>query len=292
MSKWEGAFGQVRRRTAEEVRMSLNVETPFLFDVQAQVSDVPDYIDSQWDSIGSSENSVISLPGRDMNLARDTLMAASKFYHVIDCARSQVRRGAMTWAMVDAYHASLVGTRAMFALYGLFAYGVRGRTVLVDFRPELGSVDDARNFRKANKGTADPIRVLIPKPKYLEQQDSWALVTRLCNLTQFPPEDDALIGRIKEAAAAPLSGFRNVMLYDSVAWEWLTDLVSPRVSLATRHGRITADDESQSLSLKGLSAIFEFVTGHISELGVKLGYDPAKLSYVFSKQGTPADILM
>jgi hypothetical protein len=291
VSKWDASFQQVRRRGAADVQANLDVTTPFLFDVQGQMSDVPGYIDAQWSTIGGAENSIMSLPGRDMNLVRDTLMAASRFYHVIDCARAQVRRGAMTWAMVDSYHASLVGAKAMCALYGLFAYGVRDRTVLVDFRPELGSVDDAKKFRKANKGVDQPIRVLIPKAKYLEQQDAWALVTRLCNITPSPPENADMIGRIKEAAGSPLSAFRNGTLYDSVAWQWPIDLASPRMSRSNRVARISAEDESQSISLRALAAIFEFVTGHIKQIGDLIEYDPAKLSRIFSKPGTPAGLL-
>lgn len=291
VSKWDGSFQQIRRRSAADVRSDLDVTAPFLFDVQGQESDLPGYLDAQWSNLGASENSIISLPGRDMNLVRDTLMAATRFYHVIDCARTQVRRGAMTWAMVDSYHASLLGAKAMFALYGVFAYGVRNRTVLVDFRPELGSVDDEKKFRKANKGVENPIRVLIPKVKYLEQQDAWALLTRLCNITQTKPEDVDLINRIKDGASLPLSAFRNATLYDSVAWQWPSDLVAPRMPPADRIARIAADDEVQSSSLKVMAAIFEFVTANIGELGSALSYDPAKLSRIFVKPGTPVGLL-
>lgn len=291
VSKWNGSFQQIRRRSAADVRTDLEVTVPFLFDVQGEESDLADYLDAQWGTLSGSETSVISLPGRDMNLVRDTFMAASRFYHVIDCARAQVRRGAMTWAMVDSYHASLLGAKAMFALYGLFTYGVRDRTVLVDFRPELGSVDDAKKFRKANKGVEQPIRVLIPKAKNLEQQDAWALVTRLCNITQTTPENAELIGRIKEGAGSPLSAFRNATLYDSVAWQWPCDLASPRMAPAKRVARIAAEDEFQSASLKALAAIFEFVTANIKELGDALSYDPTKLSRIFDKPGTPVGLL-
>jgi hypothetical protein len=291
VSKWDGSFQQIRRRSAADVRTNLNVAVPFLFDIQGQESDLPGYLDSQWETLTRSENSVISLPGRDMNLVRDTLMAASRFYHVIDCARAQVRRGAMTWAMVDSYHASLLGAKAMFALYGLFAYGVRDRTVLVDFRPELGSVDHAKKFKKANKTVEHPIRVLTPKPKHLEQQDAWALVTRLCNITLTTPEDVELIDRIKESAGSPLSAFRNATLYDSVAWQWPSDLAPPRMTPANRIARIAAEDEFQSTSLKALAAIFEFVTANIKKLGSGLSYDPTKLSRIFDKPGTPVGLL-
>ena len=291
VSKWDGVFQQIRRRSAADVRTDLDVAVPFLFDVQGQESDLPGYLDAQWDTLSGHENLIINLPGRDMNLVRDTLMAASRFYHVIDCARAQVRRGAMTWAMVDSYHASLLGAKAMFALYGVFAYGMRDRTVLVDFRPELGSVDDAKKFKKANKEVENPIRVLIPKAKYLEQKDAWALMTRLCNITQTTLENAELIRRIKESAESPLSAFRNATLYDSVAWQWPSDFVSPRMALANRIARIAAEDEFQSASLKALAAIFEFVTANMKELGSAVSYDPTKISRIFDKPCTPVGLL-
>lgn len=291
MSKWDSSFQQLRRRCAADVYADMEITAPFLFDVKGQASDLPSYIESQWDELGHIDNSIIDLPGRDMNMVRDMLMAASRFYHVIDCVRAQVRRGAMTWAMVDAYHATLVGAKAMLALYGVFAYGVRGRTVLVDFRPELGSVDDAKKFRKANKSVEQPIRVLIPKVKYLEQQDAWALVCRLCNITPSSSEDANIVGRIKDAASSPLSALRNQTLYDSVAWQWPSDLASPRMDVPSRLILIGAENEAQSLSLEALSTLFEFVTEHIRRLGEAIDYDPEKLSRNFLRSGTAAGLL-
>ena len=117
------------------------------------------------------------------------------------------------------------------------------------------------------------------------------MMTRLCNVTQRTPENAELIGRIKEDAASPLSAFRNATLYDSVAWHWPSDLASPRMTQANRIARIAADDEFQSTSLKALAAIFEFVTSNIRELGSALSYDPAKLSPIFDKPGTPVGLL-
>lgn len=291
VSKWDSSFQHIRRRSAADVRAGLNVAVPFSFDVRNEESDVPAYLDAQWSTLSASENSIISLPGRDMNLVRDALMAASRFYHVIECARAQVRRGAMTWAMVDCYHASLLGAKAMCALYGLFAYGVRDRTVLVDLRPDLGSVDDANKFRKATRGIDQPIRVLIPKVKHLEQQDAWALVTRLCNITPSVGDNADLIIQIKESASSPLSAFRNATLYDSVAWQWPSDLAPPRMALADRVARLAAEDELQSTSLRALATLFEFVTANVKQMGSTLSYDPTKLSRVFAKSGTPLDLL-
>lgn len=291
-SKWDASFNQVRRRSVSDVHANLAITTPFLFNVRGEVSDVPSFIEGRLATIPGEEDSVISLPGRDVNLVRDTLMAASRFYHVIECARAQVRRGSMTWAMVDAYHASLVGAKVIFTLYGLFTYSVRDRTVLVDFRPELGSVDDTKKFRRANRDVEQPIRVFTSKAKYLEQKDAWALVTRLCNITHASSEGADLVGRIKEAAASPLSALRNHTLYDSVAWQWPSDLASPRMTPASKRAHISADNESQSLSLHALASIFEFVTGHIEQLGKDIGYDPTKLSRLFSKPATPAGLLI
>jgi hypothetical protein len=63
------------------------------------------------------------------------------------------------------------------------------------------------------------------------------------------------------------------------------------MSPEARRERISAQDESQSLSLDALAIIFAFVVGHVEKLGIQLAYDASKLSRMFGKPGTPLGLL-
>lgn len=269
------------------------VSAPFEFQPSTAQSDVPDFLDANWDRVNSESNTIIDLPGRDINYVTDTLIAAAKFFHVVDCARSQVSRGAMTWAIVDSYHAALIGARLVSAMFGVLSYSVRGRTILVDFRPELGSVDDVKSFRKAAKGLNEPIRILCPQPKYLEQADAWALVVRLCTIAEkdSAPEDVAILEALRATAGEKVSAFRNAMLYDSISWEWPDDLSGTAASQKRKLERLKDDAGAQSLTLRALSEMFAIGKAGIQKLGAEVGFNPNVLSPSFARSKDPASLL-
>ncbi len=235
MRDWASAADHVRRRAFDGLVDSLEVEVPFAFDPVASISEMPDYLNDNWELIRGSPNQIIDLPGRDANLVRDCLISVCKFFHVLGCSRAQYSRGALTWTIVDAYHASLLGARAICALFGVLSYTVRGRTLLVDFRPEFGAVDHARKFKREYRNTSSPVRVLQPTSPLLEQKDAWGLLKRICNVCDRLDTDRHALSRLSEIADKPLSQLRNRVLYDSVFWQWRADfsLARPeRVSLA------------------------------------------------------------
>ena len=290
MTKWDGAFRTIRRRSTEEIAEGLAVAPPFDFRADEDRSDIPDFIDASWHENGTEIDSVVSLPGRDVNYARDTLICAKKYLHVLESVKSQVNRGCMTWAMVDAYHAALLGTRLFGAVYGVLSYSARGRTVLIDYRPDLGSPDDVKAFKKIAKGIDFPIRVLKPQPKHLEQSDAWSLVTRLCAIARPQAADLPRLLSIKNLSEKKLSAFRNGILYDSVAWEWLDDFNTVGVPRETTHVRLADDDASQTLTLQVLSEMFGYMIDCLNQICVKIGFDIRSLSDLVFAEATPVGL--
>lgn len=277
MKSWDAAVNQVRRRAAIEVVRSIRLEPPFEFDPTANPSDISDFLETEWERILSSHDTVLELPGRDLNFARDVLIAATKFFHVLDCARQARERGALTWTLVDAYHAALLGSRAIAALYGVLSYSVKGRTLLVDFRPEFGRVDEVKKFKREHRGISDPIRILRPDKGLFEQRDAWSLLGRLCNVTPDFEGELKRIAGLSEISEQPLSALRNQILYDSVYWKWREDFELTRADESTLAKRFNVNDETVKQLLGAVSRIREVALIYTMELCAQVGFDAARL---------------
>ena len=291
MKNWASAFDCLRQRSIAEVSSSAGVSTPFAFDASQDESDVTQFIDSIWADLGNDADIIMSLPGRDMNLVRDTLICATKFFHIIESVQNHINRGAMTWAIVETYHAALLGTRLIAALYGVLSYGVKGRTVLLDYRPEFGREQDRKKFKRENKGLEEPIRIFRPQSHQLSQSEAWDLVKRLCNITSSPPEDKASIDDLKSIALAKNSSYRNMILYDSVAWGWLDDFNRSAIDIEVQHSRLEMVDATHTVSVNALVGIFAFVKPRLITLCENCGVLPVSLSPILGRGASPIDLL-
>ncbi|TIR20896.1 MAG: hypothetical protein E5X33_15425 [Mesorhizobium sp.] len=275
MKSWQAAADKIRRRNINEVIESIEVETPFGFDPAFDASDVPDFLEASWEVIGGGHEAVITLPGRDMNFARDLLISIKKFCHVLECATHARNRGALTWALVDAYHAALLGSRVVAALYGALSYTVNGRTVLVDFRPNLGSVDEVKRFQRDFKGVAEPVLILRPQKALLEQKDSWALISRLSSIGRIGQTGVELefCSLLEDLAKSSLGAIRNLILYDSVYWTWRYDFGAGPFDERALSAEFVSDDESVRRLLDSLKALVSSVRRYVAQLLAHLGIE-------------------
>lgn len=257
---------------------SIEVEAPFVFDAPTARSDVPDFLDSEWSGLGQDPDVVFSLPGRDANFARDLLIGLSKFHHVLDCAERARVRGALTWTLVDAYHAAMLGGRVLSSFYGVLSYTIRGRTVLMDYRPELGSADDQKQFARDHRGVDGPVRLLRPAKEKLDQKEAWALLRRLSaiNSTGRGSEDRHLADEISDVTRVALSSVRNRILYDSVYWTWNRDFDASEHDESLLAAAFSSNDEAVSRLLVSLAKIREAVNRYSAELLVHLAVDIAQ----------------
>lgn len=277
MKDWSTASERIRRRTVLEIADSLAVESPFRFSAVNAQSDTPGYLDANWDILDDTQDYILSYPGRDANYVNDSLICVAKFWHVIERARANFDHGALTWTVVDAYHACLLGARAISALSGILSYTLRGRTVLLDFRPEFGSPDDRKAFRRAHGAVDEPVRVLRPQNRQLEQKDVWAVLKRVCALSTAADPNKAFYVRISDFAGQPLSQPRNYVFYDSVAWLWRTDFRLQAEAVSFDHS-VNSFDVDVDLTLAALNEIFGFSKILLDELSSRIGFDPSTLS--------------
>lgn len=291
MNTWEAAFNCVRLRSVDELIKSIGVDTPFEFDPTQDTSDVADFVEANWEDFGKEHNTIASLPARDMNLVRDTLICATKFFHIVHNVRTHVAGGSMTWAVVDTYHAALLGTRLISALYGVLSYGIQGRTVLIDFRPEFGREDQQKAFRKENKNVEDPVRILRPQPKQLSQSDAWSLINRLCNVTSCPPDEEASVDAMRRVVGEKNSAFRNMIFYDSVAWGWLDDFSATAAEIGMQHQRLEETGASHSTTVNALIEVFSFVKPRLIALCGQCGVQPEAVSPILARDPSPVDLL-
>lgn len=223
MNRWEAALTRVSRRSISEAVETLAVEPPFAFNFAEAVSEMPGLIAEQVEDKQPPHEIIIDLPDRDVTLATDMLVCITKFLHVVQCCRANARRGALTWGIVDAYHAAILGARAVGATMGVIPYVVSGRSFLVDFRPEVGTPQDRIKFRKTYGRHESPILVLSPRPAHFEQNDQWKLLIRLLRFAAQNYADPARLQVLIDAADRFPGEVRNLVVYDSLKWIWRGD---------------------------------------------------------------------
>jgi hypothetical protein len=271
LRSWEAAFDKISRREFVEVIESLDVSPPFDFDFKCHLSEVPEFISDVLDSEEIPLQKAFALPGRDVLYVGDTLACISKFLHVVESCRIHANRGALTWALVDAYHASILGARAICAQLGIMQYSVNGRTILVDFRPEFGSPQDSRKFRKNFGNLESPARFLVPQPKHLEQKHVWKLVGRMMRLCTTGTSDITTpCQKIEELSKSSPGAERNAVMYDSIGWRWRDDHTGtdrpPGLSDADINSRLFEVQANMEL----LDNIYLIVIDHLEAMSAKI----------------------
>jgi hypothetical protein len=117
---------------------------------------------------------------------------------------------------------------------GIIPYTVRGRTALIDYRPEFGTPQDRIKFRKQHGRPESPVALLVPKTAHLEQADLWKLVRRslqFAKLNETRKEFDEVLAALDASAGS----LRNAVLYDALTWTRKEDsstLREPYLSIA------------------------------------------------------------
>lgn len=231
---------------------------------------MPDLISQQVEERQPPHEIVIDLPDRDVALVTDALTCITKFLHVVQSCRANARRGALTWSVVDAYHAALLGGRAIAATMGVVPYLLGGRSYLVDFRPEFGTPQDRIKFRKTFGRQDSPILILSPRVPHFEQNDQWHLVSRLLRFALHDIEDASRLELLIEAAVNFPGEIRNAVVYDSLKWIWRAD--SSSLSQETLDPSKIAETLSENpAGTQFLDRIFSQVQEQFRVLASKVG---------------------
>ena len=242
MERWTGAFKEIRRRNFDELCAKIRDKVPY--DFENSDEQIRDFLEETW-ALEKTANAVYSFPGKEAEYIRCFLTAYSKFEHVLDCSRSLFERGSLTWALVDAYHASIIGARAILAALGICIFTIGRRTVVVDMFPEFGTVDQRRKFGKEHKGVDGPVRVMAPsRDQVLDQGNIWNLVRRLVSLKSFASneEEGLQLAMVDLLDTKPWSD-RHEVMYDLSAWRWRGDIGLSPLSSTDLETLLAATDQ-------------------------------------------------
>jgi hypothetical protein len=268
MQSWDAAFAKVRKRKID-VWNDLAVETPFEYD--------PSDTDSFFSSFlienppGHAEL-VLERVDRDRLWASEILITSQKFIHVLRLTSRRAQTGNVTWAATDAHHAVLLGIKCFLATIGVGICQGHNRVHLVDFRPELGTPQDEKKFRRQNKGVTNPLRVLTPTPKNLEQRHLFDAFNRLLKILVTDTARENLFEAANSLKLGTHQSERNRLLYHSDYWHWWGDLTWPTIDLGMEK-EIGKNAEGLAKDFFVLKIIAEIVMGSIRPLGRTLAVE-------------------
>lgn len=274
MNKWSSAFDKLRERNWQEICSQFEISTPFIFDSSKYDTDVGEIVEDVSGDDFKEGSYVVELPGRDLILAQEALFYVAKFSHVLDCARKLAERGAVTWSSSDAHHASILGARAIVALFGVLPCRLGDRNVILDFRPELGRIDYRRKFRRANRDKQNPVLVLIPREKLLEQRHVWLLLNRILRVCEFSEGEMAAtadsLAAIKTGSHKPN---RNKLLYAPNYWTWKRDLSAPYIPKKDVESFLKGDEDDRFIDFYVCRLVNKLLLLLLKDLADNLSFD-------------------
>lgn len=166
---------------------------------------------------------VVNLPERITLAFFDAAFAVAKAVHARRAADESIRAGMISWGCVDAYHSSLLSIKAVLALFGLSICNLKGRSFLVDIFPEFGTQQQSKDFRKQNRGVADPVAI-IGNGKRIEQRHIWTIFNRLLNLPGFPEAADQCVADLQQFKYGAFHSARHNIIYESRSWPIVGDI--------------------------------------------------------------------
>lgn len=275
MKDWVSVADRILQRHAADVIASLPGSEPFSFSAEQYQSELRDILEESYEELLLPGNHVIDLPGRDVLLIGEALFSLSKYTHVLQCARTTAKSGAVTWASVDAHHAAILGARSLFGLLGVIISKANDRYVVLDFRPEFGRPDHVKAFKKQYRGIADPVRILIPeKGKLFEQGDTWALLNRLLRIVTFSTADDQKTASdlidLKLGSHKPK---RNEILYNPAFWLWRQDINFGHLPSAEIAAFVGGNADPLFNDFHVTSLIMKLVVSLANDLANQIGLD-------------------
>jgi len=227
MNNWESAANKIRRRP-----ITIWNEIDISISEGLDLHDEGNFIATAlYDLPLDDPELVLSFPDRDRLWLTEILFSAQKFSHVARLAKKRAEEGAVTWAATDAHHAVLLGVRAFLATLGVCICEGKARSHLVDFRPEKGSVDEAKKFRKTHGSVDGPTRVLSPRKQLVEQKDLFKLLERALNVVETVDDKDDLVNNVKILNLGSHKAERNRLLYQGDYWHWKDDITWPTIDV-------------------------------------------------------------
>ncbi|WP_186272013.1 hypothetical protein [Burkholderia gladioli] len=177
-----------------------------------------------------------SLGGDRSSVLHEALYLAHKAIHVqISCANA-IRNGLHTWAVVDAYQASLFALGSVMAFLGLTVQRHENDFIVIDVWPDAG---DVQKISKKIRGENDFYHFL--RFRTLDHFHKWAMLKRLLRTME---SESRLVVLLRDALAErddkEFARHRNVVHYQSAGWI-AGDLICPSEDGPIKRARSAQD---------------------------------------------------
>jgi hypothetical protein len=197
----------------------------------------------------ATPHALMEVPGLRETVFREALFMLHKASHVIGCAETQVRRGAKTWPMSEAYHGAYFAAKAISYLLGVAIVDFRDHIIVVDIWP-------------ADKGRSRSLILSSPSDTSVDfdwmkvvygHYQLWQLFQRLLELTTVDVWPRAYVTALSLLSTHDFAKQRNVLHYQDDAWIFddLFEFVVEPTFGVHRHGlhRALVYDEKSDFSL-------------------------------------------
>ncbi|MBB3996139.1 hypothetical protein GGR95_003807 [Sulfitobacter undariae] len=265
MKTWDAASSKIKKRKVI-VWQELSVQTPFEYDP----SDPDAYFSSFLEeNAPEAADIVLDRVDRDRLWAAEIVVTTQKFLHVLRLTEGRAREGHVTWASTDAHHALLLGVRCFLATLGVGICQGRNRAHLVDFRPEKGRPQDEKAFKKQHRNVVNPLRVLTPTPKNIDQRQIFELFNRMLRVAVHEDSSKILVENLERLKLGAHKSERNRLLYQSSYWHWLEDLNWPAIEFEVR-SEIPKGADGLTRDFFAVSLVADLVLRSINPLSSKL----------------------
>ncbi len=156
------------------------------------------------------------MPGLREYVFREGVYLLHKAFHVTGCAENGVKRGYKTWAINDAYQASLFGAKAILCFCGIALAELNSKAVLVDIWPKEHDTNKRR--RQKLRLPADPAIQFTRLNMKFEHRHVWAIFQRLLNVFDMGVWQDTYVRALSRVEVRDFAKQRNDLHYKNYWW--------------------------------------------------------------------------
>jgi hypothetical protein len=216
---WEAVIKDIRARNPIDIYHTINFSDEFEVDPSAPKVQLADSIENTFMSeILLHGEKVFEFTERDGAFVEQCIISLNKFVNVLNSAKKLAANGFLTWALVDAYHAILLGGRSIAAFYGILPLTIGKKSILVDLRPELGLKEQQRLFNKQYRVGRGWVKAYSIKGAEFGQKETWTLTKRLAATTPDDVRCKVQLESLNEIVKRQFDNVRNQLLYDASYW--------------------------------------------------------------------------
>lgn len=212
----------IRLRTWNDLLANISVSPPYQIDCEDDTNSAIHWIEQALPL--SNDQRVFSFPEKQLAYICDSIFLFLKARHVGNRVCELFGSGRSTWALVDVHHASLLFAKSICGFFGVHIYSLKGKSYILDYFPEFGSLDHRKGFSREYRAIAEPARLSGHRGNF-EQKDIWEMMRRVIEVCSYPDERNAYFEFLRNGSLGSHAPIRNKILYDLREWTFFDDLV-------------------------------------------------------------------